>query len=103
MGKYFPIAKQEQIFDFLDDSNGDYKAKCNGFYEYLFLIRSEDQKKFGDALLALLFTKEYQQTHTWPNVTLVLILFYLSLSVSLSLSLPPSRFFFLKVWNIKVT
>ena len=68
VGNTFPIASQQQIYDFLDESDGKYQARCQGFYEYLFLIRNEDVKKFGDALLGCLFTKEYQENYHWPCV-----------------------------------
>lgn len=65
---HFPMGSQEEIYDFLDDSDGLYQARCNGFFDYLFLIRTGDYKTFRNALLGHLFTKEYQESHHWPSI-----------------------------------
>ena len=56
----FPMDTQEQINKFLDESDGLFKARCKGFQEFVFNIRSDDEKKFRTSLLNNLFTKNYQ-------------------------------------------
>lgn len=69
----FPMNTQEQIYAFLDDSDGTFSARMRGFHEYLFLhIRSDDEKKFRSALLNHLFSKDYQKNHHWPSIKYVL-------------------------------
>ena len=68
VGHLFPMASQEAIHAFMDNSDGKYEARRNGFYEYLFLIRTEAPKTFADAFLTQLFTKEYQHSHHWPSI-----------------------------------
>ena len=66
----FPINSQEEIYKFLDNKDGLFKARCNGFFEYLFSTRSENMtmKKFGESLMVHLFTEEYRLSHHWPNI-----------------------------------
>lgn len=66
--RMFPIKRQQQILDFLDDSDGLFKERCAGFYDYLFSLRTDDEKKFIEALKDHLFSREYAQSHHWPNV-----------------------------------
>lgn len=68
VGNLFPMNTQEDILNFLDDSDGLFKARENGFFELLFLIRTDCPKQFGDSLLSQLFTKEYQASHHWPSI-----------------------------------
>lgn len=65
---FFPIKNQQQIFEFMDDSDGMFQARLNGFYEYLFLIRAQTKKQFKGGLKTHLFTDEYCEAHHWPNI-----------------------------------
>lgn len=65
VAKYFPIENQQQIYDFLDESDGCFDRRVQAFFEYLFLVRAETPKQFGEALQLHLFTKEYIKTHHW--------------------------------------
>ena len=53
---------------FLDDSDGLFQSRANGFYEYLFNIRADSQKKFAEGLMDCLFTEEYRKAHHWPSI-----------------------------------
>lgn len=68
VAKFFPIAEQQQIYDFMSDKDGLYQARCNGFYEFLFNIRTPNKKTFADVLLPQLFTESYIATHHWPTI-----------------------------------
>lgn len=68
VNKYFPINSQQEIRDFLSDSDGLFEARCNGFYEFLFCLRADTQKKFAEGLMEQLFTEEYRKTHHWPSI-----------------------------------
>lgn len=65
---YFPVNSQDEIYKFLDDSDGLYKARCKGFYEMLFLIRADSMKNFAEGLMTCLFTESYRKTHHWPSI-----------------------------------
>ena len=58
----------EEILAFVDDSDGLYRARCNGFYEFLFNLRADTMKQFAEGLAELLFTEEYRKSHHWPSV-----------------------------------
>ena len=64
----FPVNSQEDIQKFLDNSDGLFQARCNGFYEYLFMVRAPTQKKFKENLKNLLFSDTYCEKHHWPNI-----------------------------------
>lgn len=68
VAKMFPVSSQEEIVKFLDNSDGQFQARVNGFYEYLFMVRAPSQKKFRENLKTLLFTDEYCENHHWPNI-----------------------------------
>ena len=68
MADTFPITTQQQIMDFMDNEDGLFTARCNGLYEYLFLIRNEPARTYGDALLHHIFSVEYMNGHYWPSV-----------------------------------
>lgn len=65
---FFPMTTQQEVFDFMNNADGLYDARCNGLYEYLFLIRGENQKQFADGLMGHLFTEEYRKRHYWPSI-----------------------------------
>ena len=64
----FPLQNQRQIVDFMSNSDGNFQARMNGFYEYLFSIRAPTKKKFKEELKTHLFSHEYMVDHYWPNV-----------------------------------
>lgn len=68
VAKMFPLNSQEDIHKFLDNSDGLFQSRCNGFYEYLFMVRAPTQKKFRENLKNLLFTDSYCETHHWSNI-----------------------------------
>ena len=68
VAKIFPVDNQQQLHEFMDDSDGLFQARCHGFYEYLYHVRAPTKKKFRENLKNLLFTDNYCQTHYWPNI-----------------------------------
>ena len=68
VGHMFPVENQKQILDFMDNSDGKFQARCNGFYEYLFAVRAPTKKKFKENLKTHLFSDNYTATHHWPNL-----------------------------------
>lgn len=68
VAKIFPVNSQQEIYNFLDNSDGLFQARCNGFNEYLFLVRAPTKKKFKENLKTLLFTDDYCERHHWPNI-----------------------------------
>lgn len=63
-----PVDTQQDILKFLDNSDGLFQARCNGFYEFLFSIQAPTKKKFRDNLKTELFTDNYCESHHWPNI-----------------------------------
>lgn len=68
VAKKFPVDNQQQLLDFMDDSDGLFQARCNGFYECLFNVRASTKKKFKENLKNALFSPTYTEKHHWPNV-----------------------------------
>ena len=68
MAGFLPASTQQHLLNFLDESDGNINARCNGLYEYLFAMRDEPAKTFGNTLLYHLFTPEYMETHHWPSI-----------------------------------
>lgn len=64
----FPATSQQEIEAFMDNSDGKFKARLNGFYEYLFGVCAPTKKKFQERLKTHLFTDEYCEKHHWPNI-----------------------------------
>lgn len=64
----FPVSTQKQLWDFLDDADGLFKARCNGFFDYVSLIRADNMKTYADALLTHIFKQEYIESHHWPSM-----------------------------------
>ena len=81
--KYFPIASNQDILNFMNKEDGQYELRREGFeYSVYNTIPAfaknwvakndkdmkEKQKVFSTALLDCFFTRNYAKTHHWPFI-----------------------------------
>lgn len=65
LNDYFPADDNSSIERFLNRDDG-YEERLDGLYLLLSGCSAETPRKFTDAFLRTLFSKEYIVTHIWP-------------------------------------
>lgn len=66
MSDFFPLKDHDTLNRFLDKSHEDWTMRRKGFYHLLFTTVTRNKKKFGTALLRILFSREFIANHKWP-------------------------------------
>lgn len=67
MSEFFPLVNDEALVKFLDCSDPEsWEKRKKGFYHLLYNVVHKTKKRFGCALVNLLFTRDFISEHKWP-------------------------------------
>ena len=64
---FFPIRSLKKLDEFMDRSHPDFKLRLKEFKQVLVLAIDPNVKKFADALLAALFSRDILAHVKWPS------------------------------------
>ena len=65
ISEFFPITSLDKLNEFMDRSHPQWSSRLKGFNHLLTI--HDDQKKFADALLAALFSRDLLASVKWPS------------------------------------
>lgn len=66
LSEFFPLKSEDNIKSFMNREHEDWASRRNSFHDLLYNCIHENRKKFGFALLHLLFSRDYINNHKWP-------------------------------------